>query len=171
MRVTRHIGSTVLAALIVGGSLGLAGNATAEDRVVPKDMTEVRLSFAPIVKKVAPAVVNVYAQKVVRQQRLTPFLDDPFFRHFFGDRQNGRPRTRMQRSLGSGVVISDDGIILTNNHVIRGAEEVRVAFNDKRQFDCDVILDDDKTDLAILKIRDPKGEDLPVGDDRRLGRP
>ncbi|MBK5952276.1 DegQ family serine endoprotease [Rhodobium orientis] len=168
MRVTRRFGSTVLAALIVAGGLGAAGIATAEERVVPADMTEVRLSFAPIVKKVAPAVVNVYARKVVRQQRrMTPFLDDPFFRHFFGDRENGQPRTRMQRSLGSGVVISDDGIILTNNHVIRGAEEVRVAFNDKRQFDCDVILDDDKTDLAVLKIRDPKGEKFPsvaIGD-------
>jgi len=143
-----------------------------DSKAVPSDMAEVTLSFAPIVKRAAPAVVNVYAQRVVQQQRRrSPFLDDPFFRHFFGDGDMDRPRDRMQRSLGSGVVISSSGIILTNHHVIRGADEIRVGFADKRQFDCDVVLKDEKTDLAILRIKNPNGTQfpaIPFGDSDQL---
>lgn len=137
--------------------------AAARDKVAPRTAVEIQFSFAPIVKRVAPAVVNVYARRAVRRrQRTTSLLDDPIFRHFFGDPNTGRPRTRLQRSLGSGVVVAPDGVIVTNNHVIRGAEDVRIAFADKREFDCDVVLRDEKSDLAVLRIREPRGERFPT---------
>ncbi|TYC56490.1 DegQ family serine endoprotease [Rhodobacterales bacterium] len=130
----------------------------ADMRMVPQSETQIKLSFAPIVKKVAPAVVNVYAsRKVVQQRRVSPFFDDPFFRRFFGqpggNRGMDRPRERVESSLGSGVLISADGTVITNHHVIKDADDVRVALNDRREFDADVVLMDERTDLAVLKIR------------------
>ncbi|MCY1705916.1 DegQ family serine endoprotease [Pannonibacter sp. SL95] len=135
--------------------------AQVQERVVPASEAQITLSFAPIVKTVAPAVVNVYASRMV-QQPVSPFLDDPFFRRFFGDQVPGanRPRQRMESSLGSGVIISADGVIITNNHVIKDADEVRVALADRREFDADIILKDERTDLAVLRIRDG-GADFP----------
>nr|WP_246476089.1 DegQ family serine endoprotease [Roseibium litorale] len=128
-----------------------------DGRQVPQSATEMKLSFAPIVKRVAPAVVNVYAsRKVIQQQRrMSPLFDDPFFRRFFGDpgQPLGRPQERVQSSLGSGVIISADGIVITNHHVIKDADEVRVALADKREYDADVVLMDERTDLAVLKIK------------------
>lgn len=128
--------------------------AFAQERVVPVSEAQITLSFAPVVKGVAPAVVNVYASRLV-QQPVSPFLDDPFFRRFFGDQVPGanRPRQRMESSLGSGVIISADGVIITNHHVIKDADEVRVALADRREFDADIILKDERTDLAVLRIR------------------
>ncbi len=83
---------------------------------------------------------------------------DPFFRHFFGDRDLGAPQQRVQRSLGSGVIVDGSGIIITNHHVIANSTDVRVALSDRREFDCDVILSDQRTDLAVLRVRDPGGE-------------
>ena len=103
---------------------------------MPASAAEMQLSFAPIVKRVAPAVVNVYASRTVRQA-VSPFFSDPFFRQFFGDAFGGEPSTRVQRSLGSGVVISPDGLIVTNFHVIAQADEVKVALADKREFAAD----------------------------------
>ncbi|GAA0772021.1 Do family serine endopeptidase [Roseibium denhamense] len=141
------------------------GPATAQDtqptpadlRLVPQSDAQVKLSFAPIVKDVAPAVVNVYAsRKVVRRQRVSPFFDDPFFRRFFGQPGGnmGRPQERVQSSLGSGVIISESGTVITNHHVIKDADEVRVALNDRREFDADIVLLDERTDLAVLQIRE-----------------
>ncbi len=156
-------GAGILAMAILLATLADFGTAFARDKVVPASAAQIQFSFAPIVKKVAPAVVNVYARRTVRRrQRTMSLLDDPVFRHFFGDPDSGRPRTRLQRSLGSGVVVSTDGIIVTNHHVIRDAEDVRIAFADKREFDCDVILRDEKSDLAVLRIRDPGGEKFPA---------
>ncbi|PVB60886.1 DegQ family serine endoprotease [Labrenzia sp. 011] len=127
----------------------------ADLRLVPQNEAQIRLSFAPIVKKVAPAVVNVYAsRKVVQRRQVSPFFDDPFFRRFFGQ-QGGfdRPRQRVESSLGSGVIISADGTVITNHHVIKDADEVRVALSDRREFDADIVLLDERTDLAVLKIR------------------
>ena len=126
--------------------------------VVPKSMAEVQLSFAPVVKRVAPAVVNVYARSVVRQQ-VNPIFADPFFQQFFG--QSPQFRKRVQQSLGSGVIVRPNGIILTNNHVIGGAQDIVVALSDRREFKAKVILADTRTDLAVLKI-DTKGEKLPT---------
>jgi serine protease Do len=113
-------------------------------------------SFAPIVKKAAPSVVNIYSTRIVHQQLMrNPLLNDPFFRQFFGDQvpNNERERTRKEQSLGSGVIISPDGYILTANHVVEGADEVKVAIDDgKKEYTAKVIGTDPPTDVAILKI-------------------
>ncbi len=124
-------------------------------RQLPDSAHAVTLSFAPVVKKVAPAVVNIYAKRVVREAA-SPFANDPFFSQFFGQ----IPRERVQNSLGSGVILRAEGVIVTNNHVINGAEEVTVALADRREFHAQIILSDPRTDLAVLRI-DPKGEKLP----------
>ena len=118
----------------------------------PADAGEMRLSFAPIVRKTAPAVVNVFSKRVVRQ-RLDPFWDD-----FAGE-----PLTRdlVQRSLGSGSIVRADGVVLTNHHVIDGAQEIMVVTADRRQWPARVLLDDPREDLAVLKI-DPGDERLPA---------
>ncbi|MEJ8476612.1 Do family serine endopeptidase [Roseibium algae] len=150
--------SAFLIALVTvsAGSLHAQDNSAAELRLVPRSAGEVKLSFAPIVKDVAPAVVNVYAsRKVEQQQRRSPFFDDPFFRRFFGNPGQGdtKPKQRVQSSLGSGVIISKDGTVITNHHVIKDADEVRVALSDRREYDAEIILKDERTDLAVLKIK------------------
>ena len=114
-------------------------------------------SYAPIVKKAAPSVVNIYSTRTVRlQQRGVPFFDDPMFRQFFGDGRSSRhPRTAKQQSLGSGVIVSSDGYILTANHVIEGADSngVKVALaGDGKEFTAKVIGTDPATDVAVLKV-------------------
>jgi Do/DeqQ family serine protease len=133
------------------------GSGFSVEKTPPASAAQVQLSFAPIVREAAPAVVNVYATRVV-EQRVSPFFNDPFFRRFFGGQDGlGVPQQRVQRSLGSGVIIDASGILVTNNHVIANADEVKVALSDRREFNCDVILKDERTDLAILKMRDAKG--------------
>lgn len=129
-------------------------------REVPASAAQVQLSYAPIVKKTAPAVVNIYTQKVVRQRVISPFLNDPFFQHFFGGIPQGLSRQRLENSLGSGVLVRPDGIIVTSNHVIAGADEITVVLSDRREFQAKLLLTDQASDLAVLKI-DPKGEALP----------
>ncbi|MEH6547423.1 MAG: trypsin-like peptidase domain-containing protein, partial [Sneathiella sp.] len=123
----------------------------AED-VVPTSQTEVMLSFAPLVKKASPAVVNIFTKKRVTQSRPTLF-DDPFFKRFFG--KNFGPqknREQVQNALGSGVIVDAAGIIVTNYHVVAGADEITVALQDRREFDARLVVKDERTDLAILKI-------------------
>nr|WP_321482765.1 DegQ family serine endoprotease [uncultured Cohaesibacter sp.] len=127
---------------------------------VPANKAEMQLSFSPLVKEAAPAVVNVYATRKVVTRSRSPFFNDPFFERFFGQGGFGAPRERVERSLGSGVIVDHTGVIVTNHHVIDGATEVKVALADRTEFEADVVLDDEKTDLAILKVRDLKG-DLP----------
>jgi len=141
---------------------------------VPQSRTEIQLTFAPLVRQVAPAVVNVYTRKVERVVQRSPLLDDPIFRRFFGDQQMfGIPRERVAQSLGSGVIVEADGVIVTNNHVIDGATEIVVALADRREFEAKVIAADPKTDLAILRI-ETRGEVLPAlefrdSDDLQVG--
>ncbi len=138
-------------------ALPRGANAEAGIREIPEDQTAVELSYAPVVRDVSPAVVNVYSTRVVQQFR-SPFAADPFFERFFG---GGGVREREQHSLGSGVIVSADGIIVTNNHVIADSEEVTVALADHREFPAEVILADERTDLAVLRIN-PEGEELPT---------
>ncbi|MDA0262506.1 MAG: Do family serine endopeptidase [Proteobacteria bacterium] len=137
-------------------------SARADSKTLPKTRTEVELSFAPLVKRAAPAVVNVFSRRTPRQVRTSPFFDDPFFRRFFGNEfQFGRPQQRMESSLGSGVIVRSEGIIVTNHHVVKGSDEIKVALADRREFEAKLILADERTDLAVLKI-DTGGEELPV---------
>ena len=138
---------------------GLSASAVAQERRVPTQ-SELRLSYAPVVQHVAPAVVNVYAAKVV--QNRNPLLDDPIFRRFFGV-PGGPGGNQVQRSLGSGVIVDASGLIVTNNHVIEGADEVKVSLADKREFEASLVLKDSRTDLAILRIKDAR-ERFPVLD-------
>jgi Do/DeqQ family serine protease len=157
---------TAVAVLAVLTSLPL-GPAGAQQ--VPLSRGEMALSFAPVVKAAAPAVVNVYASRRVRRS-VSPFMNDPFFRRFFGDQDFGVPRERVQSSLGSGVILSPDGIVVTNNHVIAGADDIKVALADRREFAAEVILKDERADLAVLRIVDPNGSfpSLQIGDSDAL---
>ena len=119
--------SSVVAAAALLLAAAQAQPAAAQERRVPESLGQLQLSFAPIVRRAAPAVVNVYAARVV--QNRSPFFDDPFFQQFFG---GGVPREQVQRSLGSGVIIDPTGLVVTNFHVIKDASEVKVALSDKR---------------------------------------
>ena len=138
-----------------------AAPAMAQD-AVPTSPQQITLTFAPVVKMVAPAVVNIYTKKVVKQQALSPFFDDPFFKQFFGDDFSfGRSRERIQNALGSGVIVQPDGLVVTNNHVINGADEIRVVLNDGREFPGKVVAQDEQLDLALVRF-DTKGAKLPT---------
>src|SRR5262249_37324202 len=156
----------LLAALCVV-TLGVQ-HSGAQQRQVPTSAGQLELSFAPVVKRVAPAVVNVYAARIVANNN--PFLADPFFRQFFG----AVPREQVERSLGSGVIVDPVGLVVTNYHVIDGASQVKVALADKREFEADIVLKDQRSDLAVLRIKDAKerfptldfadSDELQVGD-------
>jgi Do/DeqQ family serine protease len=139
--------------------LALAAPAWAETaKTVPQSKTEVNLSFAPLVKKAAPAVVNVYAQRVDKQPR-NPIFDDPIFQRFFG---NGRrPGEPTAQSLGSGVIVDPTGLVVTNFHVIEGMTDVKVALSDRREFPAEILLRDPRSDLVILRIKSAE-KDFPV---------
>ena len=131
-------------------------------KAVPSSKAAIEFSYASVVKLVAPAVVNIYTRKVVRTRSISPFFNDPFFRRFFGNNLPfGVPRERIQNSLGSGVIVGADGLIVTNHHVIKGADAITVVLSDRREFEARIISDDERTDLAVLRI-DPKGESLPM---------
>jgi Do/DeqQ family serine protease len=142
---------TVIPALVLlAACSGPASNSMAQapslpqpTRVAPGSAAAMRLSFAPVVKKAAPAVVNVFARRVVRQQA------DPWLTFFYG---GGVPRERVEQSLGSGVIVRSDGVIVTNNHVVEGGQEFMVVLNDRRELPAKLLLADPHSDLAVLKI-------------------
>ncbi|MEP0153626.1 trypsin-like peptidase domain-containing protein [Pseudophaeobacter sp.] len=140
--------------LVLALAVGLP--AQAETRV-PQSQTEISLGFAPLVKQAAPAVVNIYAKIVRQQHQRSPFMNDPFFEDFFRNFSN--PRPRVESSLGSGVILSQDGIIVSNYHVVAMATEIRVVTTDKREYEARVVLADQASDLAILQLED--AADLP----------
>lgn len=140
----RHIfiASLLATAPAAAQELDLAGG---QGRVVPESRTEMQLSFAPVVREAAPAVVNVYTSRTVRQRV-----------SFFSN----RTRPREQNSLGSGVIVDPSGVIVTNNHVVQGADELRVVLADRREFEAEILLTDEATDLAVLRV--DTDEPLPV---------
>ncbi|MEL6449974.1 MAG: trypsin-like peptidase domain-containing protein [Pseudomonadota bacterium] len=117
---------------------------------VPASQSEITLSFAPLVRETAPAVVNIYVKFVTQARRRTPFMEDPFFERFFEG--FGDPQPRVQNSLGSGVILSEDGIVVSNYHVVGQATDIRIVLKDGREYDARVLLGDRESDLAILKI-------------------
>jgi serine protease Do len=156
--------------IVIGLMAAAACLAPALAQTPPKSREAIRLSFAPIVKQAAPAVVNVFSRRVVHTSA-SPFADDPFFRRFFGDRSPfGLPQERVQQSLGSGVIVDADGLVITNHHVIKDAQEITVVLSDRREFEAKILRSDERTDLAVLKI-DTKGEalsTLEIGDSDSL---
>jgi serine protease Do len=129
-------------------------------------------TFAPVVKRAMPAVVNISSSKVVKEQGEEGgqggqgLFNDPFFRQFFGGRmpQQMQPRSQRATSLGSGVVVSQDGYILTNNHVVEGATDVKVSFSDKEEYPAKIVGTDKYTDVAVLKINKTGLTTLPFAD-------
>ncbi|OWJ65274.1 Do family serine endopeptidase [Inquilinus limosus] len=139
----------------------LAGPAGAEP-VVPTSKAEIDLSFAPLVRSAAPAVVNIYARHMV-VERANPLFDDPFFQRFFGDDMpGGRPRQRVENSLGSGVLVGSGGLVVTNHHVIKDADQITVVLSDRTEYEAELVLSDERTDLAFLKLKDLAGRSLPA---------
>src|SRR6185369_11670302 len=125
-------------------------------------------SYADTVSKATPAVVTIHSEARVRQPQQFPFMDDPFFRRFFGERapQQG-PNQPTRQGLGSGVIVREDGYILTNHHVIDGADKISVDMNDKRSLEAQVVGSDPPSDLAVLKVNASGLPVLALGDSDR----
>ena len=140
----------MIRAALAALAISVASLVSAETRV-PTSQLEIQLGFAPLVKEAAPAVVNIYAKRVV-ETRQSPFQGDPFFQNLFRDFGTARPR--VQNSLGSGVILSSDGIVVSNYHVVGMATDIRVVLNDRREFAARVLLGDQDSDLAILQLID-----------------
>jgi Do/DeqQ family serine protease len=133
-----------------------------EEKTVPQSRAAMTQSFAPIVKKAAPAVVNIYTKRRVQQAEENPLLNDPLLRHFFGKgfTFGGRARDQVVSSLGSGVIVKSDGLVVTSHHVIKDAQQITVVLSDKREYEARIVLKDPQSDLAFLRI-DPS-EKLPA---------
>ena len=140
----------ILAVMLLSGGMVLADPAGALAQALPTDRSELAYSYAPLVKRVSPAVVNIYTTTTARVQRRLPFP-------FPGMPQAGE---RVQNSLGSGVLVRPDGLIVTNAHVVKGADEIRVVLADRREFDAKVVTQDERYDLALVRI-DGSGEKFP----------
>jgi Do/DeqQ family serine protease len=149
-------------ALAVAAALLFAAGPVAA-QTVPTSREQINLTFAPLVKKVAPAVVNIYARQVIQAREVSPLFSDPFFQQFFGQGGFGfgQPVERVQSSLGSGVIVGADGLIVTNYHVIRNAKQITVALGDGREFPARIVESEERIDLALLRI-DVKGKTLPT---------
>ena len=174
------------AALILGFALGAAGlglartsersrgdNPPANLKLAPANEGPSRNSYAPLVKEVLPSVVNISSSKVVRNRMQSDdgFPMDPFFRQFFGDDFNRRfniPRDLREKALGSGVIVSPEGYILTNNHVVDGATDVRITLSDKREFKARIVGTDSHTDIAVLKIDASDLKPITIGDSSKV---
>lgn len=162
-------GLVLWVAVLLLGSWTVAASAPPKLKVDSSPLatdTRAATSFSPIVKKVAPSVVNIYSTKTVRQNPgLAPFFDDPFFRQFFGVPFESIPRERRERSLGSGVIVTEDGYILTNAHVVDGADEIKVALaDDKTVYEAKVVGADPHTDVAVIKVEGRKFPAITVTD-------
>src|SRR5690348_7233833 len=163
------LGGGVIAALMVSSRVGapVSVNASAATAAnYSPSASAPSASYADMLEKVTPAVVSVYTTQIIKggdQQQMSPFFNDPFFQQFFGQGRRMRPRDEKAHGLGSGVIVSKDGYILTNNHVVDKASDVQVELLDGRRLKAKVIGTDKDTDVALLKIT---AQDLPTA---RLG--
>src|SRR5215471_4450799 len=148
-----QIKAAVVAALLVLSVVGCKARASNPAlNFAPVPDAAPQNSYADVVSKVSPAVITIRADRRVRTPQQFPFSDDPFFRGFFGNRGQQQPQEQLQQALGSGVIVSADGYILTNHHVVDGAENIKVDLNDGSTFDAKLIGSDPPSDLALLKI-------------------
>ncbi len=142
----------------------LGPRTSTDSRLLPDTKSEITLSFAPLVKKVAPAVVSIASRRVVTTRARNPFLDDPFFAPFFENGAipgfGGLPRQKIESALGSGIIVSADGLIVTNAHVVKDADEITVTLADGREFPARISLADTPSDIALVRI-DSKGKTFP----------
>jgi serine protease Do len=184
MKMMSQSTAGIFAGLLVGAAIllpfhfNLFGKETGPAPAVNIDSTPIArdargvTSFAPVVKKSAPSVVNIYSTHIIRMRpTMSPFMQDPLFRHFFGDQfpQDNRELTRKEQSLGSGVIVSPNGYVLTANHVVRDADEIKVAVGDDNKiFDAKVIGADPRTDVAVLKINATGLPAITFGDSSQL---
>lgn len=182
MKERRSVVFSKPAALVLGMILGAAGLGIAHTttKAVTNPPATLKMadstegpsssSFAPVLKKVLPSVVNISSSKVVKAAPQMDARLDPFFRQFFGDEGGplNIPKDRREKSLGSGVIVSPEGYILTNNHVVDGATDVRVTLSDKREFEARTVGTDPKTDVAVLKIEAPNLKSITLGDSSKV---
>jgi len=185
--IRRWVATVVVLAAIAGGALLALGlrnwssggpvyGAPSLPVTMARDNAPVPLGsfangFASVLKPALPAVVNIHTSKIVkpRSNEVMPFFNDPFFRQFFGDQfGNIKPQPQRETSLGSGVIITSDGTILTNNHVVDGASDIKVDLADKRDFTAKLVGTDPQTDIAVLKINASGLPTLPIGDSSKL---
>lgn len=137
--------------------VALTGGAMAGERQVPQSRAEISLSFSPVVQVAAPSVVSIYATRVV-ERRVSPFAGDPMFERMF--REFGELRPQVQNSLGSGVIVAGDGLVVSNYHVVEGAQDITVLLQDRREMRAKVVLSDRDNDLAVLRLEG--ASDLPA---------
>ncbi len=185
IRIRQWVAILVIVAALVGGgilALGLrtwsgasvmgAGNVpvTVDRSGAMVPLGNFVNGFSTVLKPALPAVVNIRSSKVVKQrQSQMPFFNDPFFQQFFGDQfGQDQPRAQKEVSLGSGVIVTTDGTILTNNHVIEGASDIKVQLSDKREFTAKLVGADAKSDVAVLKINATGLPTLPLGDSSKM---
>ncbi|HEV2386225.1 MAG TPA: DegQ family serine endoprotease [Candidatus Acidoferrales bacterium] len=148
---------------------GLLGPALANNAAPSSPITPLPYSFAPVIQPALPGVVYISTTKVVQRRNMwTPFFNDPLFQQFFGNQNPGSAVPEKEYALGSGVIVRPDGLILTNNHVVAGADDVRVTLSDKRQLKAKVLGTDPQTDLAVLKIDANGLTALPLGDSTQI---
>jgi serine protease Do len=185
VHIRRWVATVVVVAALAGGALLSSGlknwsnhtvfGAPKFDVAVAHDSAPVLLGslsngFASVLKPALPAIVNIHTSKMVKPHGNSQFFNDPFFRQFFGDQlgPQGKPTPQREQSLGSGVIVTSDGTILTNNHVIDGASDIKVYLSDKRQYTAKLIGSDPMTDIAVLKIDASSLATLPLGDSSKL---
>jgi serine protease Do len=187
LKIRRWVATVVVLAAFAGGALLSQGfrnwadhavfGASREPIAIAQNALPVSLGnfangFSAVIKPALPAVVNIRTSKIVKPQanQMSPMFNDPMFRQFFGDQfgQGGKPHAEREQSLGSGVIITPDGTIITNNHVIDGATDIKVQLSDKRDFNAKLIGADPKSDIAVLKIEGKDLPTLPLGDSSQL---
>src|SRR6202522_1985540 len=187
LKIRRWVATVVVVAAFAGGALlsqgfrEWAGHAvfgasrepiTIAQNALPVSLGNFANGFSAVIKPALPAVVNIRTSKIVKPQanQMSPMFSDPMFRQFFGDQfgQGGKPHAEREQALGSGVIITPDGTILTNNHVIDGATEIKVQLSDKREFVAKLVGADPKSDVAVLKIEGKDLPTLPLGDSSQL---